>query len=64
MESRFGHHFSQVRVHADARAAESARAVDAVAYTAGHDVVFGLGRYQPASADGRRLLAHELTHVV
>jgi hypothetical protein len=64
MESRFGHDFSRVRVHADARAAESARAVDAVAYTAGRDVVFGLGRYEPGCADGRRLLAHELTHVV
>ena len=64
MESRFGHDFSGVRVHADAQAAASARAVNALAYTVGPDLVFGAGRYAPSSADGRRLLAHELTHVV
>ena len=64
MESRFGHDFSRVRVHADGRAADSSRAVGANAYTAGPDVVFGPGRYEPASTQGRRLLAHELTHVV
>lgn len=63
-ESRFGHDFGGVRVHADGRAAESARAVNATAYTVGRDIVFGHGRYNPGSADGRRLLAHELTHVV
>ena len=54
---------SDVRVHTDARAAESARAVNARAYTAGHDVVFGKDEYQPESSAGRRLLAHELAHV-
>jgi hypothetical protein len=64
MESRFGHDFSRVRVHSDARAAESAEAVNAIAYTGGLHVVFGRGHYEPASPEGRRLLAHELTHVV
>lgn len=64
MEQRFGHDFSQVHIHTDARAAESAEAVHARAYTVGRDVVFGAGQYAPSSADGRRLLAHELTHVV
>lgn len=64
MEGRFGHDFSRVRVHTDARAAESARAIDAVAYAVGHDVVFGSGAYAPESTAGRQLLAHELTHVL
>ncbi len=64
MEPRFGHDFGLVRVHADARAAESARAVDAVAYTVGRNVVFGEGRYAPGTSGGQRLIAHELTHVV
>ena len=64
MESRFGYDFSRVRVHADAQAAASARAMNAMAYTVARDVVFGAGQYAPATADGRRLLAHELTHVV
>jgi hypothetical protein len=64
MESRFGHDFSRVRIHSDTRAAESARVVNAIAYTGGYDVAFGQGRYEPASTEGRRLLAHELTHVV
>lgn len=64
METRFGHDFSGVRVHTDARAAESARAVNAVAYTVGQDVVFDEGLYQPQTQVGRHLLAHELTHVV
>ena len=63
-ESRFNHDFGHVRVHSDARAAESAQAVDALAYTVGRDVVFGSGRYAPRSDDGRKLLAHELSHVV
>ena len=63
-EPRFRHDFSRVRVHADGRAADSARAVGALAYTVGQDVVFGADRYDPASRAGRRLLAHELTHVV
>jgi Domain of unknown function (DUF4157) len=64
MESRFGHNFGHVRVHADAHAARSANAVDALAYTVGRDIVFGAGRYAPATSPGRQLLAHELTHVV
>lgn len=64
MERRFGHDFSGVRVHTDALAARSARDVDAHAYTAGQHIVFGEHRYAPATRDGRRLLAHELTHVV
>jgi hypothetical protein len=64
MEQRFGHDFSQVRVHAGTAAGQSAREVNAHAYTAGHDIVFSAGRYQPATHDGRRLIAHELTHVV
>ena len=63
MENRFGHDFGHVRVHADAQAAESARAVGALAYTVGRDVVFGAGQLAPSSSAGRRLLAHELTHV-
>ncbi|HSQ23353.1 MAG TPA: DUF4157 domain-containing protein [Pyrinomonadaceae bacterium] len=62
-ESRFDHDFSGVRIHADSRAAESAEAVDAVAYTAGRDLVFARGQYEPHTTSGRRLLAHELTHV-
>lgn len=64
MESRFGHDFSGVRVHTDDRAAASARSVNALAYTVGRDVVFGAGQYAPATMAGKRLLAHELTHVV
>jgi hypothetical protein len=64
MESRFGYDFSRVRVHTDARAAESARSVKARAYTVGNDVVFGEGQYANETAAGRHLLAHELTHVV
>src|SRR5205085_6372561 len=64
MEPRFGHDFSQVRVHTDTQAAESARAVNALAYTVGRDVVFGAGQHSPETSGGKRLLAHELTHVV
>ena len=64
MEPRFGHDFSRVRVHADDQAAKSARAVSALAFTVGSDVVFGTGQYLPGTSGGRRLLAHELTHVV
>lgn len=63
-EPRFGHDFRHVRVHADGRSAESARAIDALAFTVGRDIVFGAGQYAPESAPGRHLLAHELTHVV
>jgi hypothetical protein len=64
MQSRFEHDFSGVRVHTDAEAARSARALSARAYTTGSDVVFNAGEYQPASRDGLRLIAHELAHVV
>jgi outer membrane protein OmpA-like peptidoglycan-associated protein len=64
MEPRFGRDFTGVRVHTDTRAAESARAVSARAYTVGQDVVFGAGQYAPRTAAGKRLLAHELTHTV
>jgi hypothetical protein len=64
LEPRLGHNFSRVRVHDDARAAESARAVGARAYAVGQDIVFGAGQYAPATSDGRRLLVHELAHVI
>ena len=64
MESRFNHDFSHVRVHAENRAAESARSISALAYTVGSDVVFGAGQFAPHSHEGRKLIAHELTHVV
>jgi hypothetical protein len=64
MEPRFGHDFSRVRIHTDDRSAESARAVNAQAYTVGQDVIFGAGNYAPATGAGRRLLAHELAHVI
>ncbi len=64
MKPRFGHDFSQVQVHTDARAAESARAINAQAYTLGRNVVFGKGQYAPQTSEGRKLLAHELTHVI
>jgi hypothetical protein len=64
MEPRLGFDFSQVRVHNDGPAAESARGVHALAYTLGPDIVFGAGRYAPDTADGRRLLTHELAHVI
>jgi hypothetical protein len=63
MEPRFGHDFSQVRVHTDAHAAESAHMVNALAFTVGRDVVFGAGQYAPKTMAGKRLVAHELTHV-
>jgi len=64
MEPRFGHDFSQVRVHYDGQAAASAKAVNALAYTVGNDVVFDSGRYAPNTREGRHLLAHELTHTI
>jgi Domain of unknown function (DUF4157) len=64
VEPGFGVDFSRVRVHTDARATESARAVNARAYTLGQDVVFAAEQYAPATMTGKRLLAHELTHVV
>lgn len=64
MEPRFGHNFKKVRVHTDKQATESTRAVNALAYTVGWDVVFGAEQYRPRLTAGQRLLAHELTHVV
>ena len=64
MEPRFGRDFGGVRVHTDPAAAESARAVDAHAYTVGQHIVFDSGKYDPHSAPGRNLLAHELAHTV
>ncbi len=64
MEPRFGHDFGPVRVHTDARAAQSAQSVNALAYTVGRDVVFDAGQYAPHTREGKSLMAHELTHVV
>ncbi len=64
MEPRFGHDFSRVRVHTDALAAKSARAVNALAYTVGKDVVFDTGAYAPRTTAGKLLLAHELVHTI
>lgn len=64
MEPRFGHDFSDVRIHDNGRAAQSSRAVDAEAYAVGADIAFGPGQYAPHTPQGRWLLAHELTHVL
>lgn len=64
MELRIGHDFSRVQIHADKQAAASAEAINARAYTVGHNIVFGHGEYNPSALSSRRLLAHELTHVV
>lgn len=64
LEAGFGQDFSQVRVHAGPRAAQAAHDLQARAYTVGNDLVFGAGQYAPGSAEGRELIAHELTHVL
>lgn len=64
MEQRFGYDFSRVRVHTDARAADTARSLHARAYTVGRNIAFGSGEYQPNTTEGQHLLAHELAHVV
>jgi Domain of unknown function (DUF4157) len=64
MEPRFGYDFSKVRVHTNENAAESSRAVNALAYTVGRNIVFGRGQFSPQTVEGRRLLSHELTHVI
>lgn len=64
MEGRLGHDFTDVRIHTDHEAQDSARSVNARAYTVGHDIAFQADAYQPRSEDGRRTLAHELTHVI
>lgn len=63
-EPRFGHDFSRVRIHTDRRAASLAESIGARGFTLGQDVVFGEGQYQPDSKEGRRLIAHELTHTI
>ena len=64
MEPHFGHDFSRVRIHADPGASQAADAVQAQAFTIGSDIVFGSGKFAPSTPAGRKLLAHELTHVV
>lgn len=64
MEPRFGHDFSGVRIHSDSRAADTCRLINARAFTIGENIGFAPGQYDPESTPGRRLLAHELTHVV
>jgi hypothetical protein len=64
MEAQLGHDFGDVRVHTDAQATESAKSVDAHAYTVGSDVVFQSDKYSPETDSGKKMLAHELTHVV
>jgi hypothetical protein len=64
MEPSFGHDFSQVRIHSDAQAADTASAVNSRAFTLGRDIFFNQGQYVPESQEGKRLLAHELTHVI
>jgi hypothetical protein len=64
MQGRLGHDFSDVRVHNDSKAHESAQSVNAHAYTVGSNVVFQRDKYDPGSAAGKTMLAHELTHVV
>jgi peptidoglycan hydrolase-like protein with peptidoglycan-binding domain len=62
-EPRFGRDFGGVRVHTDGQAVAAARSINALAYTKGSHIVFGDGQYRPQTFAGRRLLAHELTHV-
>jgi Domain of unknown function (DUF4157) len=64
MEAAHGHDFGDVQIHTDTKAVDSTRSVQAHAYTVGNHIVFGEGRYQPDTAEGRHTLAHELTHVV
>ena len=64
METRFGQDFGDVRVHTGADAHESAKSVNAQAYTVGSNIVFQRDKYDPSSAAGQHMLAHELTHVV
>ncbi len=63
-EPRFQHDFSKVRVHTDNKASESAKSVQALAYTVDNDLVFGEAQYRSDSSQGRRLIAHELAHVI
>ncbi|HEX3043668.1 MAG TPA: DUF4157 domain-containing protein [Bacillota bacterium] len=63
-ESRFGSDFSNLKVHTDSKANETAEAINARAYTNGNDIVFAKGEYQPGTNEGKKLIAHELTHVI
>ncbi|MCW4460963.1 DUF4157 domain-containing protein [Sphingomonas sp. BT-65] len=63
-EPRFGHDLSGVRIHTDARAAQAARGINALAYTHGQNIAFAPGHYRPGTSEGRRLLAHELAHTL
>jgi hypothetical protein len=62
-EPRFGYDFANVRLHTNNEANESAKTVNALAYTHGNNIVFGPGQYQPGNQESKKLLAHELTHV-
>jgi hypothetical protein len=64
LETRMGHDFTNVRIHADSRAAELSRGVGALAFTVGRDIYFADGRFSPETDSGKRLLAHELAHTV
>ncbi|WP_187329378.1 eCIS core domain-containing protein [Halomicronema hongdechloris] len=64
MELRLDHDFSQIRIHTDGRAAQSAEEIGAIAYTSGTNIAFARGKYQPGTVSGQRLIAHELVHVV
>jgi hypothetical protein len=63
-ESRMGYNFSDVRIYTDSNANQSAKNINALAYTHGNNIVFGQGQYQPGTNEGKKLLAHELTHVI
>jgi Domain of unknown function (DUF4157) len=63
-EPRFGHDFSKVRTHTDGTAASAARSIGATAFAVGQHIAFGVGQYRPRTAEGRKLIAHELAHVV
>lgn len=63
-EPRFGQDFSNIKIHTDSVAAKSAQSINALAYTTGNNIVFNSGQYSPESDSGKRLMAHELTHVV
>jgi Domain of unknown function (DUF4157)/Putative RNase-like toxin, toxin_1 len=64
MESRFGQDFGDVKIHTDSAAAEASQQIQAQAFTTGRDIYFGRGRFQPQATEGKKLIAHELTHVV
>jgi hypothetical protein len=63
-ENRFGHDFSGVRTHSGGEASDLARSINAKAFTQGNDIVFGAGQYSPQTGQGKRLIAHELTHTI